>query len=123
MEPGEQLIVNRDDSTTISRRDFVALTLAAGLCAATGTAVAKDLPIVETSVEVKTPDGACDAFFIHPAKGSHPGVLVWHDSPGLRPVIRDLGKRIAAEGYSVLVPNLFLPHISRACVQSASGFQ
>src|SRR5215471_14041736 len=45
--------------------------------------------------------------FIHPLKGSHPGVLLWHDSPGLRPVIRDLGKRIAAEGYSVLVPNLF----------------
>jgi carboxymethylenebutenolidase len=40
-------------------------------------------------------------------KGCHPGVLVWHDSPGLRPVIRDLGKRIAAEGYSALVPNLF----------------
>jgi carboxymethylenebutenolidase len=107
MEPGEQLIVNRDDSATISRRDFVALSLAAGLCAATGTAVAKDLPTIETSVEVKTPDGTCDAFFIHPAKGSHPGVLVWHDSPGLRPVIHELGKRAAAEGYSVLVPNLF----------------
>src|SRR5256884_902932 len=57
--------------------------------------------------DVKTPDGICDAVFIHPARGSHPGVLLWHDSPGLRPVIRDLGKRIAAEGYSVLVPNLF----------------
>jgi carboxymethylenebutenolidase len=58
-------------------------------------------------VDFKTPDGLCDAVFIHPTKGSHPGVLLWHDSPGLRPVMRDLGKRIAAEGYSVLVPNLF----------------
>lgn len=65
------------------------------------------LPVIDTDVDVTTPDGACDAVFIRPAKGSHPGVLLWHDSPGLRPVIRDLGKRIAAEGYSVLVPNLF----------------
>jgi carboxymethylenebutenolidase len=63
------------------------------------------LPVVETDVEVKTPDGICDAVFIHPAKGSHPGVLVWPDSNSLRPAFRMLGKRIAAEGYSVLVPN------------------
>jgi carboxymethylenebutenolidase len=65
------------------------------------------MKVIETDVVVNTPDGACDAAFIHPAKGSHPGVLMWHDSPGLRPVMRELGKRIAAEGYSVLVPNLF----------------
>ncbi len=63
--------------------------------------------MVETDVDVKTPNGTCDAVFIHPSKGSHPGVLLWHDSPGLRPVMRNLGKRIAREGYSVLVPNLF----------------
>jgi carboxymethylenebutenolidase len=89
-----------------SRRDFVAVSLAAGL-AATGSTGGTELPVIETNVDVKTPDGACDAFFIHPRQGSHPGVLMWHDSPGLRPVIRDLGKRIAAEGYSVVVPNLF----------------
>jgi carboxymethylenebutenolidase len=90
----------------LSRREFVALSLAAGLAAARSAAGA-ELSIVDKDVEVKTLDGICDAVFIHPSKGSHPGVLVWHDSPGLRPVIRDLGKRIAAEGYSVLAPNLF----------------
>jgi carboxymethylenebutenolidase len=91
----------------LSRRDFVALSLAAGLDAATGSASARETPVIETNVEVKTPDGTCDAVFIHPPKGSHPGVLVWHDSLGLRPVMRDLGKRIATQGYAVLVPNLY----------------
>jgi len=99
----------RDDESLsgLSRRDFVALSLAAGLATATRSAAGKELPVIETNVNVKTLDGTCDAVFIHPTKGSHPGVLVWHDSPGLRPVMRDLGKRIASEGYSVLVPNLF----------------
>jgi carboxymethylenebutenolidase len=88
-----------------SRRNFVALSLAAGLGAATRSASGKELPVIETDVEVKTPDGTCDAVFIYPAKGSHPGVLVWPDSLGLRPVLRRLGRRIAGEGYSVLVPN------------------
>jgi carboxymethylenebutenolidase len=65
------------------------------------------LHVIETNVEVKTADGTCDAVFIHPETGSHPGVLVWHDSGGLRPAFREIGKRLAAEGYSVLVPNLF----------------
>lgn len=88
-----------------SRRDFVALSLSASFGAATHSASGKDLPVIETNVEVKTPDGTCDAVFIHPATGSHPGVLIWPDSLGLRPVFRELGKGIAAEGYSVLVPN------------------
>jgi carboxymethylenebutenolidase len=94
-------------SRSLTRRDLIAFSLAAGLTAATGAASGAELPVIDTDVDVKTPDGVCDAVFIHPAKGPHPGVLLWHDSPGLRPVIRDLGRRIAAEGYSVLVPNLF----------------
>lgn len=91
----------------LSRRDLVALSLAAAFGAATRSAVAGKTPVIETDVEVKTPDGTCDAAFIHPAQGSHAGVLIWHDSLGLRPAMRDLGKRIAMEGYSVLVPNLY----------------
>jgi carboxymethylenebutenolidase len=67
----------------------------------------KELPVVETSIEIITPDGACDAVFTHPATGSHPGVLIWADALGLRPALRDIGKRLAAEGYSVLIPNPF----------------
>ena len=105
--------INKDRKTDgapsphFSRRDFIAGSLAAGLTAAGPGAFGRALPVIDTDVDVKMADGVCDAVFIHPAKSSHPGVLLWHDSPGLRPVIRDLGKRIAAEGYSVLVPNLF----------------
>ena len=91
----------------LSRREFVAMSIAAGLAAAAASGSAAELPVVETTVEVKTPDGVCDAAFIHPASGSHPGVLIWPDAFGLRPSMRDIGKRIAAEGYSVLVPNPF----------------
>src|SRR5436309_5440337 len=91
----------------LSRRDFVAFSLAAGVAAATGSASAAELPVVETNVQVKTSDGTCDAVFIHPTTGSHPGVLIWPDAFGLRPAMRDIGKRVAAEGYSVLVPNPF----------------
>ena len=96
-----------DDPRDLSRRDFVALSLAAGLAAAASSASAAELPVVETNVDVKTPDGTCNAVFIHPATGSHPGVIIWADAFGLRPALRDMGKRIAAEGYSVLVPNPF----------------
>jgi carboxymethylenebutenolidase len=98
---------NEGSATELSRRDFVALSLAAGLAAATASASAAEMPVTETNVEVKTPDGTCDAVFIHPTTGSHPAVLVWPDAFGLRPAMRDIGKRIAAEGYSVLVPNPF----------------
>jgi carboxymethylenebutenolidase len=93
-------------SHCLSRRDFIGFA-AVFTAAVTGTASNRKRRVVDMEVDVKTPDGSCDAVFIHPAQGSHPGVLLWHDSPGLRPVIRALGKRIAAEGYSVLVPNLF----------------
>lgn len=81
------------------------LSLAAGLGVAAPSVISKELPVAETDVNVKTADGICDAVFIHPAKGSHPGVLIWPDSGSLRPAFREIGKRLAAEGYSVLIPN------------------
>jgi carboxymethylenebutenolidase len=105
----------------LSRREFVALSLTAGLAAATGSASAQALPVTETNVTVKTPDGTCDAVFIHPTTGSHPGVLVWPDAFGLRPAMRDIGKRMAAEGYSVLVPNPFY-RVAKAPVLDMSSF-
>jgi carboxymethylenebutenolidase len=89
-----------------SRRDFVAASVAAGIVASV-PAFGAEAPLVETNVEIKTRDGSCDAVFIHPANGSYAGVLVWPDALGLRPSMRDIGKRIASEGYSVLVPNPF----------------
>ena len=85
------------------------------------SAAAAGLEVVETDVEIKTPDGTCDAAFIHPKTGSHPGVLIWPDAFGLRPSMRDMAKRIAAEGYSVLVPNPFY-RVSKAPFTDASTF-
>jgi carboxymethylenebutenolidase len=101
---------NRDsDDRNVSRREFTALSIGAGVAAATTVSAvrAAQMQVVETNVEVKTPDGACDAAYFHPAAGSHSGVLIWPDAFGLRPAFREFGRRIAAEGYSVLVPNPF----------------
>src|SRR5882762_7118865 len=78
--------------------DFVAMSVAAGLAATGGQASAAGVDVVETEVEIKTPDGTCDAAFIHPKTGSHPGVLLWPDAFGLRPAMRDMAKRLAADG-------------------------
>lgn len=92
-------------STTLPRRDFVKLSVAAGMGMAAPNVIGKDLKVIETDVGVKTTDGTCDAVFFHPEKGKHPGVLIWPDSGGLRSVFREIGRRLAAEDYAVLVPN------------------
>ena len=90
----------------ITRRDFVSMTVAAGIAAATSSASAQG-QVVEANVEIKTADGICDAAFIHQAAGSHAGVVIWPDAFGLRPSMREMARRLAAEGYAVLVPNPF----------------
>ena len=112
---------NDTQSGDIARREFVAVSVAAGLAAAAGTASAAGHDVVETNVEIKTPDGICDAAFIHPKTGTHPGVLIWPDAFGLRPSMREMARRIAAEGYSVLVPNPFY-RVSKAPFSDASNF-
>jgi len=105
-----------------SRRDFIAMSVAASLVAAVGSASAAGLPVVESNVTVKTPDGTCDAAFIHPNTGAYPGVLIWTDAFGLRPSMRDIGKRIASEGYSVLVPNPFYRVAKAPVIDNAASF-
>jgi carboxymethylenebutenolidase len=95
-----------EPTADLSRRDFVALSVAGGLSVAAASAEAA-LAVVETDVTIRTPDGICDAAFIHPATGTWPGVLIWPDAFGLRPAMRTMGRRLAAEGYVVLVPNPF----------------
>jgi len=92
----------------ITRRDFVSATVGAGIAAAAGAELSGQARVVETNVEIKTPDGTCDAAFIHPANGAHPAVIIWPDAFGLRPSMRDMAKRLVTEAnYSVLVPNPF----------------
>src|SRR5258708_17446170 len=61
----------------------------------------------ESDVDVTTPDGTADCYFVHPAGGAAPGVRMWPDIFGLRPAFRQMGKRLAESGYSVLVVNQF----------------
>lgn len=90
----------------LSRRDFGALTLGAGLTSMFASAVRGDeLAVTESEVDIHTSDGTADAYFVRPSKGSHAAVLVWPDIFGLRPAFRQMGKRLAGSGYSVLVVN------------------
>jgi len=105
----------------LTRRDFATLLVGAGLAATVQSTAAADPEVVEADVEIKTSDGTCDAAFIHPKSGSYPGVLVWPDAFGLRPSMRAIGRRISAEGYSVLVPNPFY-RVAKAPFSDASSF-
>jgi len=69
--------------------------------------VANAAEVTEADVNVTTPDGVADCYFVHPASGTAPGVLIWPDIFGLRPAFRQMGKRLAESGYSVLVVNPF----------------
>jgi carboxymethylenebutenolidase len=69
--------------------------------------VANAAEVTESDVTVTTPDGAADCYFVHPTSGTAPGVLIWPDIFGLRPAFRQMGKRLAESGYSVLVVNPF----------------
>jgi carboxymethylenebutenolidase len=69
--------------------------------------VVNAVDVREQDVTIKTPDGNCDAYFVHVASGTAPGVLIWPDIFGLRPAFRQMGKRLAESGYSVLVVNPF----------------
>jgi carboxymethylenebutenolidase len=69
--------------------------------------VANAVAVTEADVTVTTPDGTADCYFVHPSSGTAAGVLVWPDIFGLRPAFRQMGKRLAESGYSVLVVNPF----------------
>ncbi|MBS1823833.1 MAG: dienelactone hydrolase family protein [Acidobacteria bacterium] len=69
--------------------------------------VANAVAVADAEVTITTPDGTADAYFVHPASGTAPGVLLWPDIFGLRPAMRQMGKRLAESGYSVLVVNPF----------------
>jgi carboxymethylenebutenolidase len=93
-------------SRELSRRQFGALSLGVGLTAMLPR-LADAADTTESEVEIKTPDGTCDAYLVHPVKGKYPAVLVWPDIFGLRPAFRQMGKRLAESGYTVLVINPF----------------
>jgi carboxymethylenebutenolidase len=95
-----------DQPHTISRREFAALSLAVGATAAAGISGAAAAAVVDTDVQVRTSSGTCDAALVHPrGDGRWPAAILFVDAFGLRPAMRDMAKRLAADGYTVLVPN------------------
>jgi carboxymethylenebutenolidase len=100
---------NRDEQEYLklrglTRREFTGTSAAAAL-AVMLPAVANALDVVEQDVLVPTPDGEADCYFVRPAAGQHPAVIVWPDIKGIRPAFRAMGKRLAESGYAVLVVN------------------
>jgi carboxymethylenebutenolidase len=95
-----------EDLKRYTRRDAGVLAAAVGVAIALPR-VANAVDVNESEVTVPTPDGECDAYYAAPITGSHAAVLVWPDIFGLRPAFRQMGKRLAEAGYSVLVVNPF----------------
>jgi len=89
----------------VTRRQFGVL-LGAGV-AMLLPKVVNAVAVTESDVSIKTPDGTADCYFVHPASGAAAAVLMWPDIFGLRPAFRQMGKRLAESGYSVLVVNPF----------------
>jgi len=97
---------------TISRRQFGAITgvaavaaCAPGKVASDGEAGASGLPLTETAVTFETEDGTMDAVFVHPTDGKHPAVILWPDIGSIRESKRNMARRLAGEGYAVLILN------------------
>ncbi len=105
-----------------TRREFGGLATAASL-AALLPQVANAQTVTESEVNVTTPDGVADCYFVHPASGKHPAVIVWPDIIGLRPAFKMMGKRLAESGYSVLVVNPFYRGAKAPVVPEGASFQ
>lgn len=105
----------------LSRRDFNVLAAGAGAAMILpAPANAKD--VSEADVVITTPDGEADAYFTNPASGEYPGVIIWPDIMGIRPAFRQMGKRLAQSGYSVLVVNPYYRKTKGAVISEGESF-
>lgn len=105
----------------LTRRKFNKMSFAVAL-AAMLPPVANAQDVTESDVEITTPDGVADCYFVRPSSGSHPAVLVWPDILGLRPGFRAMGRRLAQSGYSVLVVNPFYRDARSPVVEEGAQF-
>lgn len=97
---------DQEELKKYTRRDIATWAVSAGLLTAL-PGVANAVAVAEREVSIATADGTCDAYFVAPTAGTAPGVLIWPDIFGLRPAFRQMGRRLAESGYSVLVVNPF----------------
>ncbi|NQV69998.1 MAG: dienelactone hydrolase family protein [Pseudohongiella sp.] len=105
----------------MTRRQFGKLSAAVGVAMVLPT-VANAQAVTESDVDITTPDGVADCYFVHPSSGSHAAVIVWPDILGLRPAFRAMGKRLAQSGYSVLVVNPFYRDARSPVVGEGASF-
>lgn len=110
-------------SGKMTRRELGSLAVGTGVIAMLPNAVHAAAAVTEREVIIKTPAGPADAYFVSPATGKYPAVLVWTDIFGLRTAFRQMGKRLAQEGYAVLVPNPFYRKKKAPVVPEGAGFQ
>jgi len=117
----DELTAADNESFLMTRREFGAGAAAAGALAL--------LPVPANAAEIKgrdvtitTRDGSCDAYFVAPAKGRHPAVIVWPDIFGLRPAFRQMADRLAQSGYAVLTVNQFYRSTKTPFVTPGQGF-
>ena len=113
--------------TSVTRRSFLVTLSAVGAAAGIPSAALAEDPgarkVTEKDVSVRTADGQADATLFTPAgKGKWPAVLLWPDILGLRPVFREMGRRLAAQGYVVLVPNPYYRVKKAPVIEGAFDF-
>ena len=107
-------------SKKLTRRQFGIVSAGAGLSMLLPLE-ANAQEVSESEIDVTTPDGVADCYFVHPSSGAHPGVLIWPDAFGLRPAKRQMARRLAASGYSVLVVNQYY-RTQRAPIVETTNF-
>ena len=108
--------------TDLSRRQLGKAAAGVGL-AMVLPPVANAQDITESYIDITTPDGVADSFFVRPSTGQHPAVLIWTDILGLRPAFEMMARRLAQSGYSVLVPNPFYRSATAPVVEPGATFQ
>ena len=117
----EEDLANYSRFPPMTRRQLAAASLGVGV-AVMLPRTANAQAVKESDVEVKTPDGTADCYFVHPATGTAAGVIVWPDILGLRPAFRQMGKRLAESGYAVLVVNPFYRQKKAPVVPAGASF-
>lgn len=109
-------------ASALSRRQFTAISAGAAITLALPRS-AHAQSVTEADIDVPTPDGIADCYFVHPASGRHAGVIVWPDVLGLRPAYRQMGKRLAESGYAVLVVNPYYRSAKAPVLPAGASFQ
>ncbi|MCI5048030.1 MAG: dienelactone hydrolase family protein, partial [Aquisalinus sp.] len=107
----------------LNRRDFSLLGTAAIFAAMYPGLAQAETAVTESDVEVTMTEGNSDCYFVHPAEGKHPAILMWPDIRGLRPAFKAMGKRLAMAGYSVLVVNPFYRDAKAPVVEPGASFR